>query len=160
MADHPVLYTNAEMRASSIAPSGSERHSEKGPFQRQERLSKVACSLSHAFCSVFVCIEFKFFTAREKTDAKISLLARDELREIPVPVPVKKVLRADMEWHNANADFGKELTEEQFLEDEKKYPLGYGTPDDVANTISFLMSDASKWMTGANLILDGGFSIQ
>lgn len=52
------------------------------------------------------------------------------------------------------------ITEEQFLEDEKKYPLGYGEPEDVANTISFLISDASKWMTGANLILDGGFSIQ
>jgi NAD(P)-dependent dehydrogenase (short-subunit alcohol dehydrogenase family) len=36
------------------------------------------------------------------------------------------------------------------------HPLGFGTTDDVANTILFLLSDASKWITGANILL-GGF---
>ncbi|HEX8269217.1 MAG TPA: SDR family oxidoreductase [Flavobacterium sp.] len=40
--------------------------------------------------------------------------------------------------------------------DVKKYPLGYGESEDVANPIIFLLSPASKWMTGQNLILDGG----
>lgn len=44
--------------------------------------------------------------------------------------------------------------------DEKKYPLGYGTTEDVANGIIYLLSDASKWVTGTSLILDGGFTIQ
>jgi NAD(P)-dependent dehydrogenase (short-subunit alcohol dehydrogenase family) len=52
------------------------------------------------------------------------------------------------------------LTPEQLTDDEKKYPLGYGTPHDVANAAIYLLSDASRWITGTSLILDGGFSIQ
>ena len=42
---------------------------------------------------------------------------------------------------------------------ESKYPLGLGEPEDVANAAIYLLSDASKWVTGINLTLDGGFSI-
>jgi NAD(P)-dependent dehydrogenase (short-subunit alcohol dehydrogenase family) len=42
---------------------------------------------------------------------------------------------------------------------ESKYPLGLGAPEDVANAAVYLLSDASRWVTGINLILDGGFSI-
>jgi len=42
---------------------------------------------------------------------------------------------------------------------ESKYPLGLGEPEDVANAAIYLLSDASKWVTGINLIMDGGFSI-
>ena len=37
------------------------------------------------------------------------------------------------------------------------HPLGLGRPDDVANTCVFLLSDASRWITGTNLIVDGGY---
>ncbi|RWY57321.1 SDR family NAD(P)-dependent oxidoreductase [Mucilaginibacter gilvus] len=49
---------------------------------------------------------------------------------------------------------------EQIEQDEKNYPLGYGEPLDVANGVIYLLSDASKWVTGISLILDGGFTIQ
>jgi NAD(P)-dependent dehydrogenase (short-subunit alcohol dehydrogenase family) len=52
------------------------------------------------------------------------------------------------------------VSEAQLIEDEKKYPLGYGTTDDVAFGIIYLLSDASKWVTGSSLVMDGGFSIQ
>lgn len=49
------------------------------------------------------------------------------------------------------------LTEEELREDEQKYPLKrYGTPDDVANAVIFLLSDASSWMTGSSLKIAGG----
>ncbi len=51
------------------------------------------------------------------------------------------------------------ISKEQFNEYEKKYPLGFGEPEDVANGVVFLLSDASKWITGTNLIMDGGASI-
>lgn len=38
------------------------------------------------------------------------------------------------------------------------YCLGLGSTSDVANGCIFLLSDASKWITGTNLIIDGGFS--
>lgn len=53
-----------------------------------------------------------------------------------------------------------DVSDEQFAEDEKKYPLGYGQPEDVANAIVYMLSDASKWMTGTNLILDGGLTLR
>ncbi|HTF04409.1 MAG TPA: SDR family oxidoreductase [Bacteroidia bacterium] len=37
-----------------------------------------------------------------------------------------------------------------------KYLLGVGYPDDVANAVVYLLSPASRWATGINLILDGG----
>lgn len=52
------------------------------------------------------------------------------------------------------------ITEEQLAEDAKKYPLGrYGRPDDIANGAIYLLSDASSWLTGHDLVIDGGFSI-
>lgn len=41
---------------------------------------------------------------------------------------------------------------------EKMHPLGYGEPLDIAAGIAFLLSDASKWMTGSILNIDGGFT--
>ena len=36
------------------------------------------------------------------------------------------------------------------------YPLGPATPEDVAHAAAFLLSDAARWITGQNIILDGG----
>lgn len=38
------------------------------------------------------------------------------------------------------------------------YPLGLGEPEDIANACAFLLSDAFHWITGTNLIGDGGYS--
>ena len=52
------------------------------------------------------------------------------------------------------------ITEEQLAEDAKRYPLGrYGQPEDVAHGAIYLLSDASSWLTGHDLVIDGGFSI-
>ena len=40
------------------------------------------------------------------------------------------------------------------------HPMGLGQPEDIANVILFLFSDMSKWMTGAVLNVDGGFTAQ
>lgn len=39
----------------------------------------------------------------------------------------------------------------------EKHPLGLGSPEDVANVTDFLLSDKSKWITGTELVVDGGF---
>lgn len=49
-----------------------------------------------------------------------------------------------------------DLSEEVVAADEKRYPLGYGDAEDVAYPVAFLLSDASKWITGQTIILDGG----
>ncbi|BFO57658.1 MULTISPECIES: SDR family NAD(P)-dependent oxidoreductase [Comamonadaceae] len=46
------------------------------------------------------------------------------------------------------------------MEQERgNYPLGFGQPDDVANAAVFLLSQASRWITGTTLIMDGGLTI-
>ena len=46
-------------------------------------------------------------------------------------------------------------------QDVLKYPLGcYGTPNDVANGCVYLLSEASQWVTGSKLVIDGGFTAQ
>ena len=37
------------------------------------------------------------------------------------------------------------------------HPLGLGTPHDVANACVYLLSPASRWVTGTTLIVDGGY---
>lgn len=39
------------------------------------------------------------------------------------------------------------------------HPLGLGEPEDVAWACVFLLSDAARWITGAELLIDGGYSI-
>jgi len=40
------------------------------------------------------------------------------------------------------------------------HPLGIGEVSDVVPTIEFLISSNSRWITGQNFIIDGGYSIQ
>lgn len=40
--------------------------------------------------------------------------------------------------------------------DINNYPLGIGSPDDIASMVAFLLSDKARWITGQNYILDGG----
>ncbi|MGA2936327.1 MAG: SDR family NAD(P)-dependent oxidoreductase [Syntrophobacteraceae bacterium] len=41
-----------------------------------------------------------------------------------------------------------------------KHPLGLGKPKDVANAVAFLMAETGRWITGATLVVDGGYTAQ
>lgn len=52
------------------------------------------------------------------------------------------------------------FTEEDKIKDLSHYPLKrYGEPKDIAWGIIYLLSDASSWVTGTSLKIDGGYSL-
>lgn len=52
------------------------------------------------------------------------------------------------------------VSEEELQKAESEYPLGYGETADVAGLVMYLLSDVSKWMTGSDLTIDGGFTLK
>lgn len=52
-------------------------------------------------------------------------------------------------------------SEEDKQKDMSFYPLKrYGEPSEVAHAIIYLLSDAASWVTGTNLVIDGGRSLK
>jgi NAD(P)-dependent dehydrogenase (short-subunit alcohol dehydrogenase family) len=43
---------------------------------------------------------------------------------------------------------------------KSQHPLGVGSIEDVSNLAMFLLSDEAKWITGSNMVIDGGYSIK
>jgi len=53
------------------------------------------------------------------------------------------------------------ITNEQMKADMDRYPLKrYGKPEEVAFLVIYLLSDASAWMTGSSLTIDGGYTLK
>jgi NAD(P)-dependent dehydrogenase (short-subunit alcohol dehydrogenase family) len=75
-------------------------------------------------------------------------------------------LRALMEWVfgaictpiNMNLPHMKDPEKRAAL--EAQHLLGLGETTDIANACIYLLSDASRWVTGTNLFVDGGFSVR
>lgn len=55
---------------------------------------------------------------------------------------------------------GSAISTEQLKIDKQRYPLNrYGKPEEVAFAVIYLLSDASSWVTGSNLLIDGGYTL-
>ena len=52
------------------------------------------------------------------------------------------------------------FTAEQLKADMETYPLKrYGQPQEIAYAAVYLLSDAASWVTGHDLVIDGGLTI-
>ena len=59
---------------------------------------------------------------------------------------------------NANQNYMKDpVLRAQF---EAKHLLGLGQCTDISNACIYLLSDASRWVTGQNLVIDGGYTVR
>lgn len=55
---------------------------------------------------------------------------------------------------------GKDIDAIQIETDKLRYPLKrYGKAEEVAYTAVYMLSDATKWMTGTSLLIDGGYTL-
>ncbi|MBN2104167.1 SDR family oxidoreductase [bacterium] len=67
------------------------------------------------------------------------------------PGHVQGTLMSDQLFSTLSEDAGKAII--------NAHPLGLGEPEDVAYACVFLLSDAARWMTGAVLPVDGGYTM-
>jgi NAD(P)-dependent dehydrogenase (short-subunit alcohol dehydrogenase family) len=60
---------------------------------------------------------------------------------------------------------GTEMNREHFADPDfvafvqATHPLGFGRPEDVADAVEFLASDRARWITGQEMVVDGGRSV-
>lgn len=52
------------------------------------------------------------------------------------------------------------MNEEEKRKRIEGFPLGLGKATDISNACIYLLSDASRWLTGQNIIVDGGYTAQ
>lgn len=56
---------------------------------------------------------------------------------------------------------GIPVAEEDIKRNMEKYPLKrFGRPEEIAYAIIYLLSDASSWVTGHSLVIDGGITLR
>lgn len=83
-------------------------------------------------------------------------LMRNLAIELAPNVRVNSVLPGGMITEMTKDLFSDENFKKQF---EMTYPLGIGTPAEIAPAVEFLLSDNSKWITGQQFVVDGGRTI-
>lgn len=75
--------------------------------------------------------------------------------ELAPAVRVNSVLPGGVRTPMTEAMFEDPETAERLTRD---YPLGVGLPSDITDAIAFLMSDQARWITGHQMVVDGGRS--
>ena len=77
-------------------------------------------------------------------------LAKNKVRvNVVSPGAIETPINAKLP-HMADPELRKEL--------EDKHLLGLGECSDISNACIYLLSDAAKWVTGQNIIVDGGYT--
>lgn len=77
-------------------------------------------------------------------------LAKNKIRvNVVSPGAIETPINAKLP-HMSDPELRKEL--------EEKHLLGLGECSDISNACIYLLSDASRWVTGQNLVVDGGYS--
>lgn len=84
-----------------------------------------------------------------------SLVVSSALELAKSNVRINSILPGHIETNMTNS-LAELQSEEYKNELINSYPLGEGSPEDVAKLTTFLLSNSSKWITGQNIVIDGG----
>ncbi len=84
------------------------------------------------------------------TKAMALELAKKNIRTNCILPGVVETEMTNKMFENLSEDSKKEITE--------MHPLGLGKPNDITYACVYLLSDSARWITGTNLIIDGGYS--
>jgi NAD(P)-dependent dehydrogenase (short-subunit alcohol dehydrogenase family) len=95
----------------------------------------------------------KGFSAYSASKAALDALMRSLAVELAPDVRANSVLPGAVRTPMTAGMFDDPETAARLLRD---YPLGVGEPRDVIDAVEFLLSDQSRWITGQQLVVDGG----
>ncbi len=78
----------------------------------------------------------------------------------------KELYRRNCRVNTVSPGFVKTALTEGYFEEKgfskeliEKHLLGFGEVEDVSGMIVFLLSDRARWITGADFVIDGGYSV-
>ena len=77
----------------------------------------------------------------------------------PRGMRVNAVVLGVVDTPMARSSWMARSTPEQIDARRARYPLGFGTPEKVADVIDFFLGEASAWITGQCLVADGGHQL-
>jgi NAD(P)-dependent dehydrogenase (short-subunit alcohol dehydrogenase family) len=95
----------------------------------------------------------KGFSAYSASKAALDALMRSLAVELAPEVRANSVLPGAVRTPMTAGMFDDPDTAARLLRD---YPLGVGEPRDAIDAVEFLLSDQSRWITGQQLVVDGG----
>lgn len=96
------------------------------------------------------------FSIYGSSKAALDGLMRNLSIELAPNVRVNSVLPGGMATEMTKEMYEDENLKKQF---EQNYPLGIGTPAEIAPAVEFLISDNARWITGQQITVDGGRTI-
>jgi NAD(P)-dependent dehydrogenase (short-subunit alcohol dehydrogenase family) len=98
----------------------------------------------------------KGFSIYSASKGALDALMKSLAVELAPDVRVNSVLPGAIKTEMTASIFAKPEVEERFRRD---YPLGVGEADDIVHIVEFLLSERARWITGQQLVLDGGRTV-
>lgn len=98
----------------------------------------------------------KAMSAYGASKSALDGLMRSLAVELAPKVRVNSVLPGAVETEMTKDILGNEELKQRML---SVYPLGIGSTNDIFQAVSFLLSDNARWITGQQLTVDGGRTI-
>ena len=98
----------------------------------------------------------KGFSTYTASKAGLDGLMKSLAVELAPDVRVNSVLPGGVRTPMTEAMYADPEMAERLL---SHYPLGVGLPEDISNAVRFLLSDQARWITGHQLVVDGGRSV-
>lgn len=95
-----------------------------------------------------------YSSAKAATSGLVRALAV-ELADRAIRVNAIAAGAIETEMHQ---EFATTVSDEMVRNYRDLHPLGFGKAEDVAGAAVFLLSDAARWITGAELLVDGGYA--
>ena len=119
----------------------------------QKRVNKGALRSITFISAIGSRLGGKGYSVYAASKGAINALSLSLAVELAPAVRVNAVLPGTIETemnkeHFANADFAASM--------RAIHPLGFGRPEDVADAVEFLSSDRARWITGQEIVVDGG----